>query len=149
MIKQLFLVLVLALSVGCTTAPDGTEVANTVLIQDMSALGAVAIVNKAEEEGLDIEAILHNIQHVKHQVQEYDQNAPFDVIALYEAFGSRVPQKYQTVAQLTLVLIKNHVEPILQSELAEIDKDRKVREVVLAVLTGVETGLRLHLVNKT
>lgn len=132
---------------GCTVLSDGTRIPNILVVQDLSAFGAVAIITAANEQGLSVSSLLNNVRYAKQYVETHHE--PVDLAALYEAFGPRVPKKYQMIAQMVAAILQTHVEPIVNSSLPTLEKEALIRDTIIAALTGIETGLRLNIANQT
>ena len=146
--KLLAILMVSFMLFGCTILPDGTVIPDIMLLEDSSAIVAMGIATQARKHNLNLSVILDNITHIKHQVIRWQISIPMDVLELYAAFGDRVPAEYQPVAQLALILMKSRLEPIINSNLPDAMKNEKIKETAIAILTGIETGLRLHLLNQ-
>lgn len=134
----------LVLLSGCMTLPDGTEVPNTKLIQDLTTVSTTVIVGEVKKRGLDPNEVLKHVQNARQLVKETPEGQLVDLNAINAYMDKYVPADYQVVGRLIVALVTNRVEPIINSKIEESQKAKLVIDVIVAVLDGVEAGVLIH-----
>lgn len=141
--KKLLLCLFFVSTIGCTTLPNGTRVPDTGLIRDLTTVSAAVIVSEAQAQGLNTQEVLKYVQIARTLVKETPKGQVVDLNSINTYLSTQVPVQYQIVGRLVVRLIDNRVSPILNSEIEQSEKAKQVVNVIDAVLSGVEDGIRV------